>query len=246
MENAKIVTHAQGYLTKLCGGIDPISGNKIESGAAAEARTKRCFEFTAELLSRIALRLPDCEYGGRLHIPCSPNVKNETLIISRAADYMTLLSRCIDPVSGKPAEKTDVIKNSSLSRCFAYTAGLLKKTVLEKAPFFVEEDRLAEFPYSDLPLTPDEFTQKVNLLIDREHVAPLSPNRVTEYLASIQMIDKISAGSGNVYYSASKLGRLLGVLDADGKVGEVLFDRRMQDFIIKNLSTIAEKAAAVK
>ncbi|MBQ1388251.1 MAG: hypothetical protein IIY78_01340 [Clostridia bacterium] len=242
MENIRIVNHARDYLINLHSGVDPITDNKTDDLTICSVRVNRCFEFTAELLSRVAANLPDCEYDGVLHIPCTPNLKNEALIISRASDYMSLLGKGVDPVSGKQVEKTSPANDKKLRLCFMYVSDLMKKIKLEKAPFSVSEDVLDQFKYSDEPITPEEFTERINALVDTAYFMKLQSSDVINYLVRIQMIDKINASSGNVYYSASKLGSHLGVIDSKEKIGEVLFDRHMQDFIIKNITSIRPAA----
>ena len=54
---------------------------------------------------------------------------NDLEILKHAQEYVTKLSKGIDPLTDKSAAESDLIRNPKIQQCLEYVAGVLKRDI---------------------------------------------------------------------------------------------------------------------
>lgn len=105
-------------------------------------------------------------------------------ILCRAKTYIDKLANGIDPLTDEPVRENDIVNNVRISRCLFYVSGVLDKVIsgdvpakkqrTSKLPFRIPEEKLAEFEYSDTPISITQLLKNVNAMIDENAMKKLS------------------------------------------------------------------------
>ena len=112
-----------------------------------------------------------------------------------------------------------------------------------KLPFYIAEEQLSHFEYSDTPIPISEITKRINDLAEDERRKKFRATYITDWLVSINVL-KIEELNGKPYklptYDGTKLG--LSVERREKDDGEryyiTLYNRKAQEFVIDNLSGV--------
>lgn len=112
-----------------------------------------------------------------------------------------------------------------------------------KLPFYISEEQLSHFEYSDTPIPVSEITRRINDLAEDERRKKFRATYITDWLVSINVL-KIEELNGKPFklptYDGTKLG--LSVERREKDDGEryyiTLYNRKAQAFVIDNLSGV--------
>ena len=111
--------------------------------------------------------------------------------MQRAKMYVEKMANGIDPLSGRPAQETDLINNVRISRCLFYVADILQKVIdnqgrigrtPKREPFNMSEEERRQFAFSAAPIFISEITKRINLLIDRQSMRTLKNGSISGWL----------------------------------------------------------------
>ena len=246
MEKIKLIEHTKGYLEKLADGTDPITGSKAADGDPVRGeRISKCLRYSASVLERclgsniikedIIVAYKIAEY------------KNEEAVIGVAADFLQRISEGVDPVSGQPLSAETILRNERIVKCLSYTADLLKTVKVQKRRFYISEEELDAFAYSDEPIMISQIKDRVDALIDKDCMYGISAGWLTSYLVDLKLLENVTPkGSETSYRAPTKMGAILGITavrdEQRGKsITTLLYGRKMQELIVKNIPTIIEK-----
>lgn len=112
-----------------------------------------------------------------------------------------------------------------------------------KLPFYISEEQLSRFKYSDTPIPVSEITRRINNLTEDERRKKLNATNITNWLLSINVL-KIEELNGKPFklptYDGTKLG--LSVERREKDDGEryyvTLYNRKAQEFVIDNMNSV--------
>lgn len=246
MDKIKLIEHAKGYLEKLAEGTDPISGESVgEKDIIKQPRVAKCLSYCAGVFARAIDENSVSE--NHLYIIRTPQIKNEENALRVAADFLHSLSEGKDPTTGAQAASGDIVRSERISRCLAFSSEQLKTVILRKSPFTVTEEQLDSFEYSDEPLMISEIKKRADALVDSEYMTGISAAWLTNYLTELKFLEVHADKNGeNKYKMPTKMGELLGisVKTSESSWGikyTLLYSRKMQELIVKNIPTIIEK-----
>ena len=86
--------------------------------------------------------------------------------------YLEKLANGVNPLTNEEVAENDVVNNVRISRCLFYTSGILKQIVENKgrfkaempdrAEFSITVEQLANYEYSEKPISITEVTKRVN------------------------------------------------------------------------------------
>lgn len=112
-----------------------------------------------------------------------------------------------------------------------------------KLPFYISEEQLSHFEYSDTPIPISEITRRINDLTEDNRRKKLNATDITNWLLSIHVL-KIEELNGKPFklptYDGTKLGLSVERREKDDgdRYYVTLYNRKAQEFVIDNLSGV--------
>lgn len=174
--------------------------------------------------------------------------------MQRAKMYIDKLTNGINPIDDIPAAETDVINNIRISRCLFYVSDILT-SVIENGiaeprqqrpksdPFYISDEALTNFQYSESPISLSEIIRRINELIDTERMKKLSYKNVASWLLNIDVLVEKTDEDGKMKKFPTETGEQIGIFVStkQGKYGiykTVVYNLSAQHFIIDNIESV--------
>ncbi|MBR1482367.1 MAG: hypothetical protein IJ598_05295 [Ruminococcus sp.] len=181
----------------------------------------------------------------------------EIEIIARAQMYLEKLANGVNPLTDEEVAENDVVNHVRISRCLFYTSGILKQIVDNKGKFKVEmpdraefcvtAEQLANYEYSERPISITEVTKRINALINTLYVKEIKSKEITGWLVEIGMLTNIVVNN-NARKRPTSAGQNLGITTEE-RVNQygipyegVFYHLNAQHFIIDNIHAIIESS----
>jgi hypothetical protein len=173
--------------------------------------------------------------------------------IAYAKSFIDKLANGINPIDDQPVAEYDVVNNVRLTRCFFYVSDILRQVIQNggttppkkktKSLFSITREQLAQYSFSEAPISISEIVKKINALIDTEQMKQLSYKQLTAWLISINALFEQPTLNGKTQKRPTENGRQLGIsLDTrNGMNGEyqvVVYNKEAQAFILDNIDAI--------
>lgn len=244
MDRIRVVAHAQGYLSALAEGKNPLTDQPVgEQDVVRKPRISKCFGYVAGYLKRCIEENGVGETS--LYAFKIPEIKNEEAALAAARIFFEKLSSGIDPLDGSQIGSDSVVRKERISRCLAFTAEALANAKVEKNRFAITDEQLESFEYSDTPIRISDIKTRVDALVDTELMSGVSSGWLTDYLVGIQLLE-VKADGKTTYKIPTMMGKQLGIIEdsytQNGfKKTNLLYSRKMQELIVKNIPSIIEK-----
>ena len=181
--------------------------------------------------------------------------------IERAKMYLDKLANGINPLDDTPVPEAELINNVRLSRCFFFTADVLRQVIesggvqqgtagrkKKKLPLAVPFEKREQFAFSDTPITLSEIAGRVNALIDGESMQKLTYSGIITWLAELGIVERIETSNGKQTVRPTQSGRENGISVEERTGGGrtyqvVVYNTAAQHFIVDNLEAIAASEA---
>ena len=169
--------------------------------------------------------------------------------IARAQMYLEKLANGVNPLTDTEVNKSDVVNNVRISRCLFYVSGILKQIIstgiyeIRKTEFTLSEQQLADFPYSEEPITISEITKRLNDLVNPAASKPLKNGVITEWLTQAGMFNTVTVNN-KTHRRVTDSGRNIGIISEQRenqqgtKYEAVFYSLSAQHFIIDNIDAI--------
>lgn len=176
----------------------------------------------------------------------------ESDIIARAKQYMDALASGINPITGVPLDPGECAADERMKRCFLYTSKVLSeaydrkireeyRTVRRNASdFFLTQEELAGFEYSDEPIGVTKIKDRLNVLRNEQNVKPLKVTSITAFLMGSGLLEMRENEK-----IPTDAGRAIGITVTErtdmysGAVRKyVVYSREAQQFIIDNIDAL--------
>lgn len=173
--------------------------------------------------------------------------------IAYAKSFIDKLANGINPIDNQPVAEYDVVNNVRLTGCFFYISDILRQIIENggitppkkktKSSFGITQEQLAQYPYSERPISVSEIAKKINALVDTEQMKQLSYKQLTGWLLSINVLVEQPTENGKMKKRPTESGSQLGISieTRNGMNGEyqvVVYDKEAQAFIIDNIDAI--------
>lgn len=173
--------------------------------------------------------------------------------IAYAKSFIDKLANGINPIDDQPVAEYDVVNNVRLTRCFFYVSDILRQVIENggitppkkkaKSSFGITQEQLAQYPYSEIPISVSEIAKKINALVDTEHIKQLSYKQLTGWLLSINALVEQPTINGKSQKRPTETGRQLGISletrnGMNGKYQVVVYNKEAQTFILDNIDAI--------
>lgn len=178
-------------------------------------------------------------------------------IVERANMYLEKLAHGINPLDGCPIAEDELLRNPRISKCLAFSAGILQDVLrnggitpmekLEKAPLFIPPEILRQYPFSEYPISISEIVRRINSLINVVRMEPLRYGVVSQFLEDQGLLMFAALPDGKRARRPTELGLSMGIVTAERGEGAhvytaVQFDRRAQAYIIEHFPEIQQRS----
>ena len=172
--------------------------------------------------------------------------------IRRARMYLQKLMNGVNPLNDTLLPESDIVNNERISRCLQYVTEVLGQVIENggtepqnrpREAFAITNEQLAEYPLSEIPLQITEITSRINALIDPTRMRQLSPNTITTWLVTEELLYVHTHPNGRTSKYPTENGHRFGITteQRSGKTGEytvVLYNSYAQRFILMHLQEI--------
>ena len=120
--------------------------------------------------------------------------------------YLEKLANGVNPLTNEEVAENDVVNNVRISRCLFYVSGILGQITstgsfeIKKSEFTLSPQQLANFEYSQTPLTVSEITKRLNQLVNPLQSSTLKNGIITEWLTRSGMLSNIIVNSKSALF----------------------------------------------
>lgn len=171
--------------------------------------------------------------------------------IAYAKSFIDKLANGINPLDNTPIPTDDLINNVRLSRCFFFVSDILRQVYVNggiiqptsaKIPFYITDQQLQKFNYSDIPITISEIANRIYAIAENEYMQKLSYKKIHLWLLNIGMLS-LQNSNGTTFKRPTEQGNQLGIIvetreGTRGKYQVVLYNKNAQHFILNNIKNI--------
>jgi len=179
-------------------------------------------------------------------------------MINRAKSYIEKLANGINPLTDLPLNEDDAVNDVRLSRCLFFVADVLRQVIENggsvtkprkaRTAFYISDEDIARFEYSDSPITITEITNRINVLIDSGQMKGLYYEKIKTWLLMDGMMEKANGRFGKAKICPTEAGSSIGISMhmRMGKKGEIwypIYDRSAQEYVVRNIGKILELAS---
>lgn len=173
--------------------------------------------------------------------------------IAYAKSFIDKLANGVNPIDDQPVADYDVVNNVRLTRCFFYVSDILRQVIENggvtppkkkaKRTFYITQEQLSKYPYSEKPISISEIAKRVNGLVDTEQMKQLSYKQITSWLLSINALAEKTDLNRKSPKRPTETGRQLGISietrnGMNGEYSVVVYNKEAQTFIINNIDAI--------
>lgn len=180
----------------------------------------------------------------------------ELEMLQRAKMYMDKLANGIDPILDLEAPPEDIIHNVRLARCFFYVSDVLRRCIENggvdpaprqkrepKAPFSLTLEQRNQILFSQESISVSVLTERINALIDAEHMTALKTTQITDWLVDAGFLAVIPTQEGRQVRRATEAGDAMGIHNEErnsihGPYTGVFYEEKAQRFLVDNLDSI--------
>lgn len=152
---------------------------------------------------------------------------DELMHIEKAKEYIEKMAQGIDPLTDAPIPDEETLNNVRIARCLFYVSSILGKIIeaggidaysgkkcprlnTQKQPFYMDNEDLDNFPFSNYPITISNFVERVNSFIKSEFMEKLKVTSATSFLVQSGML-KVIEVSGQLHKVPTDQGLELGI-----------------------------------
>ena len=175
--------------------------------------------------------------------------------LQRAKLYIEKLANGIDPITDSPVGDNDCVNNVRIARCFFYISGILdgviqnggyvgKKPSVSKQKFNLTAEQLADFQYSEIPITISEITNRINAMV-KDDMTKLKSSSISSFLVENGILEEIELSNGKKRKVPTQKGSIFGIttevrIGTYGPYHVNLYNDAAQHCIIDNMDQITE------
>ena len=177
--------------------------------------------------------------------------------MQRAKMYIDKLANGINPLDDMSVGADDIVNNVRISRCLLYVSDILGQVIgnggniakrssnSSKTDFFIPNENISNFRFSDKPIPISEIANRLNELTDLDRCKKITYKAITSWLIEIGALEIIEDFNGKQTKNLTAQGFELGISKEKrtGMRGEytvIIYDRDAQQFILDNIEAIVE------
>lgn len=176
-------------------------------------------------------------------------------IMIHAKGYLDKLANGVNPLTDEMLPETDVVNQVRISRCLFYVSDVLRQVIerggLKKAPkaamtpFALTAEQLARFQPSEQPTFISALAERLNALIEDEHMKRLHYRSIALFLEREGFLIQGTSGQGKMQRIPTDQGKALGITTEErtsqrGTYTAVLYDLNAQRYILAHMEEIAQ------
>ena len=171
-------------------------------------------------------------------------------LTTKAKEIIDKMANGINPVTGDFLAESDCTNNVKISRCLFYISDILRQVIerggmgtKKKTPFFISDDQLQNFRYSDEPLYLSEIARRINDLTDDPNMKNITFSDIASYLMDSGYLTYSTQTDGKMRKAPTEKGQEAGITEEERvKNGRAYlltrYDRNAQKLIIDSMPFI--------
>ena len=168
-----------------------------------------------------------------------------------AKTYIDKMANGINPIDDSQIPDEELLNNVHIARCLYFVSDILRQVIDGKLsptdskatiPFYLTEDELKNFNFSNEPLSITHIVKRFNELIKNDNMKKLTYKNITDWLTKEGLIyKKKTGGSGRTFPTQDGLD--LGIFterrsSPKGEYNAVLYSNGAQHYIVDNFYNI--------
>lgn len=172
--------------------------------------------------------------------------------MKRARDYIGMLARGRNPITGADVGDDSVLNNIRICRCLLYVEEVLSRVVDaggavpkkdKKKPFRITRQELERYEFPPEPLPVSKIAQRITDLVANDNMKKLCYKDITAFLIDAGALQIVTDSDGKQTKRPTSFGESLGIsLDyrqgRNGPYAVVIYNREAQRFILDNMESI--------
>ncbi len=225
MENMKslVFVRTTDILLDLKNGIDPFNKNPLDDNQILKhERVVKLCSYAYD----VVIRLFESESfnSNYMFVKRTKSIVNEENALKQASLCFEKLSRGENPFDKSIATPNDLLNSDKMKRFMVYMSKMLSNVHLEKGDFFIDDDSLVNFEYSDTPITISDIKKRVDSLLDLKIYNEMPENIVYDFLKKLMFLKNDG--------TPTPFGEKSGILHQNN---EILCSKRMQKIIVNSI-----------
>ncbi len=174
-------------------------------------------------------------------------------LLKHAKVYIDKMANGINPLTDEAVKEDDLLNNIRIARCLFYVSNVLTDVIsnnkynskkINKIPFYLEEQIVQKYDYSDEYLSVSKVVSRINRLKQDDNMSNLKATDVCSWLLNIGLLKEIE-NNGKKVKIPTDTGRSIGMILEHRKTAYteydiVLYNREAQEFIINNFQNLQE------
>lgn len=173
--------------------------------------------------------------------------------IHKVKQCVDSLAEGLDPFTGQPLPKEDIVNDVRVSRCLFFVSALLqeqmrKKITGKKRAFWLSLEEREQVDFSKEPIPASKLAQRMNDAAHTEDCKKISYRQITDWLVETGMLEEVDTGMGARCKRPTAGGKRLGIL-VERRTGQkgpylvVLYNENAQRFVVDNVDAIVAFSA---
>ena len=168
-----------------------------------------------------------------------------------AKTYIDKMANGINPIDDSQIPDEELLNNVHIARCLYFVSDILRQVIDGKLsptdskatiPFYLTEDELKNFNFSNEPLSITHIVKRFNKLCNNESMKKLTYKNIASWLMSEGLICKKDMNGSN-RTMPTQLGLDLGIVtelrtSSKGEYYAVLYSNGAQHYIVDNFYNI--------
>lgn len=173
-------------------------------------------------------------------------------LLNHAKEYIEKMANGINPLTNEPIPQNELLNNVKISRCLFYVSDVLKNTLqkekrtkLKKEIFYLSNEEIRKFEYSEEAISMSEIVKRINCFINKEKMYSLSVTKVHDWLTSINVLFE-EVIENKKSKRPTSLGKDIGITieqrtNSQGMSYRInMYNRKAQEFIIDNFENLLD------
>ena len=140
----------------------------------------------------------------------------------KAKGIIDKMANGINPVTGDFLAEGDCANNVRISRCLFFISDILRQVIdrggigtRKKVPFFISDDQLQNFRYSDEPVHLSEIARRINELTGDPNMKNISYNDIAAFLMDSGYLTYSTQTDGKIRRAPTEKGHEAGITEEE-------------------------------
>lgn len=170
-----------------------------------------------------------------------------------AKEMIDKLANGVNPLNNERLEDDEIVNNVKLSRCFFYVSDILDTVIKNggkpyiqkqrRSEFKISSQQLAEYKFSDYPISVTSVAYKINALLDDDRMKKLTQKKLAGWLVDMGIFKMVEKTNGKLRKYPTDYGKEEGFITEFrsspwGAYNAVLCNKNAEEYIITHIDEL--------